>query len=351
VHRNGTERTVFPGAAWAEATSPGALGWSTEKLAEARGFARGAGSTSLMVVHRGQVVLAWGAIDRSTIVASIRKSLLSALYGIHVAAGTIDLSTTLGELGIDDTAPSLTKEEKQATIADLLKCRSGIYHTSNANTEWALAQIPPRGSHRPGTYWCYNNWDFNALGTIFEQLTGRSIFVDFKERIADEIGMQDFKPEHGSYYGSYLSKHPAYHFNMSARDLARFGLLYLNGGSWNGKQIVPSVWVAESTRSHSATPTRLGYGYMWWVGLDKPVRTVAEEQSFSAHGYRGQRLHVFPSLDLLFVHRYAGRDEGDGGIPERKIMQMLDLELEAHPDTAVGSVAGIVSNGRLARTT
>jgi CubicO group peptidase (beta-lactamase class C family) len=264
----------------------------------------------------------------------VRKSLLSALYGIHVAAGTIDLSTTLWELGIDDNEPVLTPEEKSATIGDLLRCRSGIYHPSNASTDWEHSQKPARGSHRPGTYWCYNNWDFNALGTIYEQLVGRSIFVDFKERIADEIGMTSYEPKHGWYYGQHYSKHPAYHFRLSARALARFGWLFLNGGSWNGKQIVPSVWVAESTRAHSSTPGGLGYGYMWWVGMNTPVRSIAEEHSYSARGYRGQLLHVFPNLDLVFVHRFDSNDPSDTGIAERKIFPMVDLVLDAMPDAA-----------------
>jgi CubicO group peptidase (beta-lactamase class C family) len=309
--------------------SPAALGWNTEKLAEARGYARGAGSTSLMAIHQGRVVLSWGDVQCSSIVASVRKSLLSALYGIHVEAGTIDLSMTLEQLGIDDNEPSLTPDEKQATIADLLTCRSGVYHASNAATPWQISQLPPRGSHPPGSYWCYNNWGFNALGTIFEQLTGASIFVDFERRISDEIGMEDFQADHGWYYGQHYSTHPAYHVRMSARDLARFGLLYANGGAWSGKQIVPHDWVVESTRPHAATPSGLGYGFMWYVGLDKPVRTLAEERSFSARGYRGQCLQIFPDLDLVFVHRYA--PENGDGVPERQIMQMLDLVLEALP--------------------
>lgn len=151
-----------------------------------------------------------------------------------------------------------------------------------------LVIIPPRGAHPPGTYWVYNNWDFNALGTIFERLVGRSIFLEFQERIADQIGMTSDKPEHGWYHGQYYSKHPAYQFRMSARVLARFGWLFLNGVSWNNTQVVPSVWVAESTRTHSAiSHGAFGYGYLWWTGRAKVVRTSSDERSYSARGYRG----------------------------------------------------------------
>src|SRR6185295_5991936 len=81
VTRNGVVSGEFPGAAWSEVSAPASAGWDVERLAEARGIARGADSSALMVVHRGQVVLSYGAFDRPTIVASVRKSLLSALYG------------------------------------------------------------------------------------------------------------------------------------------------------------------------------------------------------------------------------------------------------------------------------
>ena len=82
---------VIPGDSWETVASPAAAGWQMEKLAEARGLARGAGSTALLVVHRGRIVLSFGEVERRIHLASVRKSLLSALYGIHVAAGTIDL--------------------------------------------------------------------------------------------------------------------------------------------------------------------------------------------------------------------------------------------------------------------
>jgi len=103
------------------------LSRSELKLAEVRGFASGAGSAALLVVHRGRLVLDVGDTARPMLVASVRKSILSALYGIHVASGTIDLSSTLEQLGIDDNEPALTETERQATICDLLKSRSGVY--------------------------------------------------------------------------------------------------------------------------------------------------------------------------------------------------------------------------------
>jgi CubicO group peptidase (beta-lactamase class C family) len=94
-----------------------------------------------------------GHTAAKTPLASVRKSLLSALIGNAVARGEIDLKATIGNLGIDDNEPSLTAEEKTATVRDLLKARSGVYHAALFETPSMAAQRPPRHSHPPGTFW------------------------------------------------------------------------------------------------------------------------------------------------------------------------------------------------------
>ncbi len=104
------------------------------------------------------------------------------MIGIAVDERKIDLNASIGSLGIDDNAPSLTEAEKAATVADLLKARSGIFHAALYETPGMARLRPPRGSHSPGTFWYYNNWDFNALGTIYERAVGQSIFTAFDEK-------------------------------------------------------------------------------------------------------------------------------------------------------------------------
>src|SRR5262245_15155017 len=227
---------VYPAQEWQTAPSPEAVGWSTAKLAEARAFAEKIGSAAVMIVQGGVVIDAWGETARKFHCHSMRKSLLSALIGIHVHAGHIDMATTLEALGIDDNAPALTPTEKRATITDLLKARSGVYHPAVAETEWMKARRPARGSHFPCTFWYYNNWDFNALGTIFEQTSGTHIYTEFKRRIAEPLQMQDYDITDFGYVGGSDSLHPAYNFRMTARDLARFGLLFLRQGRWQETQ-------------------------------------------------------------------------------------------------------------------
>jgi len=253
---------------------------------------------------------------------SIRKPFLGALYGIYVERGHIKLNVTLADLNIDDIPPSLTDTEKQATVRDLLMSRSGVYHEAAGEIQVMRDARPLRGSHAPGTSFYYNNWDFNALGTIFEQMTGKQIFDTFYQEIAQPIGMVDFTPDDCSYsYEWDRSKHPAYFFRMSTRDMARFGLLYQNYGRWGDEQIVPEEWIRESTRVYPVSnPGGDPYGYLW--------RIIPEEAGFGYGFYHtGLGVHilaVLPEMKFVLVHRVNTNKDFDITWPEiRMLMGMI----------------------------
>ncbi|MFK4259895.1 serine hydrolase domain-containing protein [Agrobacterium tumefaciens] len=293
--------SLFVGRAQAQpwqSIDPASAGWSVEKLKVAQDYAASLKPTAVMVVQDGKVIASWGDVSRKVNVASVRKSLLSALYGIAVAERRIDLSSTLADLGIDDKRPALTATEKQATIRDLLMARSGIYHPGAYETGDMQRKRPERGSHAPRTFWFYNNWDFNALGTIYRQHTGEDIFKSFAQHIAQPIGMQDFSERDGTYVSEQHSTHPAYPFRLSARDAARFGQLYLDGGRWNGRQVIPASWVKASTTAYSSTDRgSMGYGYLWWT-LNPDVFGPG---AALASGYGGQAIAIVPSKHLVVV--------------------------------------------------
>ena len=184
---------VFPGTTWDMPGETPPEGWDAERLRAAEARFQATKPTAVMVVHDGRVVAAWGDVARTVNVASVRKSVLSALYGIAVAEGRIDLTRTLAELAIQDNEPRLTAAERQATIRDLLMSRSGIYHGAAYETFDMARARPPRGSHAPGEFWYYNNWDFNALGTIYTRLTGEDIFEAVQRRIARPTGWEDYE--------------------------------------------------------------------------------------------------------------------------------------------------------------
>jgi len=325
----GTSAQPTPDSTWTVDADPAADGWSAEGLQEARAYADSIGSAAVVIVHEGTIVDEWGEVERRFKCHSIRKSFLSALYGIAVQRGTIDPSATMGELGIDDRN-ALTEQEKTATVRMLLKARSGVYHDALYETPAMEAARPERGSHAPGTFWYYNNWDFNALGTIYEQETGTPIHQAFEDRIAEPIGMQTYDASDGSYVEGEDSIHPAYPFQMTARDMARFGLLYLRDGRWDGTQVVPEFWVKESTVSYSDADEDGGYGYLWWVSVDGQHFEGVDRVPFgtyTARGAGGHTIAVVPDLDLVLVHRTNTFEDRD--IPYSDVGRLLLKILDA----------------------
>lgn len=330
VGQPATAQQVYPGESWDRVASPESAGWSSEKLKAAQDYSKTIKTSAVMIVLGGKVLDDWGETGTRFNVHSIRKSLLTAMYGIHVADGRIDLTKTMGDLGMDDNEPSLTVIEKQATLHDLLKARSGIYHPALYETPGMKAARPQRGSHAPGTFWYYNNWDFNAAGAIFERATKNSLFREFKERIADPLGMQDYRLEDGQYVTGPDSVYAAYPFRLTARDMARFGLLFAREGRWRWRQIVPAQWVKDSVTPYSDAGTSGGYGYMWWVaanGKHVPGASIPDG-SYSARGAGGHYILVIPAYDLVIVHRVNTDIQGNS-VSGEEFGRLVKLILDA----------------------
>ena len=191
--------------------------------------------TAALVHHAGRTIIEVGDVSCPVHIHSMRKSIISALFGQAYDRGEVDLNATLGELGIDDT-PRLTDKEKSARIEDLLAARSGVYLPTDGGD--ALGR-PSRGSHPPGTFWCYNNWDFNVLGNIYERITGRSLFVAFDHDLARPLGMVDWDVyQHGSY--QYRRRYPRWH-NLGTRTTRFICLLEISPD----RAALPQRWTLE----------------------------------------------------------------------------------------------------------
>ena len=258
------------------------------------------GATAVVVSDSDSELLSIGEASATMHCRSIRKPLMGALFGRTVIDGVIDLDATLADLGIDDNVPPpLTSSERAARVRDLLTCRSGVYHPSNHQAR--SVTLPSRGTYRPGTHFLYNNWDFNALGTILERHTRKSMFEDFADTIATPSGMQDFDPSRQHYDIEPWSEHRTYAFHFSTRDLARFGQLYLRGGQHGGSTIIPPEWVIASTRAHAKTGNGPSYGYLWWIAHNGQLfaGTAVPDGSFAAYGAGSQFLLVIPALDRV----------------------------------------------------
>ncbi|MEM6538468.1 MAG: serine hydrolase, partial [Pseudomonadota bacterium] len=261
---------------------------------------------SMVVLKGGEPVFSYGPVDapEPTYTASVRKSILTMLMGQWVDKGVIDVDKTLADLGIDDIQ-GLTEQERTARVKDLLAARSGIYHPAS-NFSGVTDAGPKRGDHAPDTYYWYNNWDFNAVGTIFEELTGASIFDEFSRQFVGPMGLQKFDAEkHKTAKAEHSrenSQHPPYYFLLSSTDLAKLGQLMLQKGVWEGERLLSEDWVEESvaliTPSKEMNPEsfeggELGYGYMWWV-FDPATSDPKFEDAYVARGHFGQYILVMP---------------------------------------------------------
>ncbi|MEN8154556.1 MAG: serine hydrolase [Acidobacteriota bacterium] len=261
---------------------------------------------SIIILENEKIIYEYGPTDKIMNTHSVRKSIMGLLYGIAVEKGLIDINKTLADLEIDAYIP-LTKQEKSATIRDLLMAKSGIYLPAQGEHDSQITDRPKRGSHKPGSYFFMNNFDANALGTIFIQETGSSIGKFMEEYLAKPLGMQDFSEDNVISGGPWFwpkkkSMHKQYYIYMSTRDLARIGVMVSNNGLWNKKQIVPKNWIIESTTSHSdLTKNHInygrydGFGYQWWI--------VSDTETIWTDGYGERFMIIDPSRKLTLVEQ------------------------------------------------
>ncbi|NIM48605.1 MAG: serine hydrolase [Gemmatimonadales bacterium] len=317
-----------PGDHWMRYADVEQAGFDVAKLAAARETWDGLPSSAFMVIADGAVVAAWGEVERRFMCHSVRKSFLTALYGIYWDRGEIELNKTLADLGIDDEPDPLLETEKRARILDLLKARSGVFHPA---AYAGRTDTRPRGSEGPGRYFAYNNWDFNTAATILMQATGADVFEAFDEYFGQPLQMEDWRVSDGYYhYERDKSKYPAYPFRVSARDAARFGLLYARDGMWHDQRILSEHWVRRSSALYSIDSEIMGYGFMWWV-MREPRFT--RHGMFAALGVGNQMIAVLPKTDMVIVNR-ANTYQGEG-TPMPALLDLIEQVLEARTGAPV----------------
>jgi CubicO group peptidase (beta-lactamase class C family) len=302
---------TYPDSSWQLVTNIARNSWNNDSLNKLKSFIiDSTNSTGVVVIQSGKILFEYGDTKETSYIASCRKSILSMLYGPFVADGTIDLAASIEQLHIDDVG-GLLPEEKKATIKDLLTARSGVYHAAS-NEGDASAMAPRRGSVEPGSFWLYNNWDFNVAGYILEQRTGKTIYQLIDSMFAKPLHMQDWNINEQRKTGDTTrSKYLAYHIWFSTRDMARIGYLMLRNGRWKDEQIIPADWIKKTTAVVSTRKQAVeektayyhfGYGYLWWI-WDEPYNKGAYQNAYSATGAYGQFITVLPKLDVVVAFK------------------------------------------------
>lgn len=295
--------------------------------------------TSLLVMQNGEIryedyFLGTERQDRR-ISWSIAKSYLSALFGILLDEGAI------GSLDdqVTQYVPSLKGTAYDgASIRNVLNMASGIvfdedYLDKNSDINRMGRAIALGGTlddfaasftetfAAPGETWQYVSIDTHVIGMVIRGATGRSVTALLTEKVIAPLGLEQD--------GYYVTDGAGVAFvlgglNFTTRDYARFGQMILQNGSYNGRQIVPADWIAESTAASAPTKSgKIGYGYQWWI----PVG--AHEGEFLGRGVYGQYLYVDQSRDVVIVATGADRRFRDKGVNKsnvemfRKIVQSL----------------------------
>jgi CubicO group peptidase (beta-lactamase class C family) len=275
---------------------------------------------SLLVVHKGDIVLERYApgVDMTTKTRtwSTAKSIAATLIGIAVGEGKLALDAPLpfrnwgpGRGPVPDSDP-----RTRITLRSVLNMSSGLYPVdSNQNAYVSGSPLGyfggvstvlgalDRGIVRDqGTTWDYENYDsllgVYALKTV---IGDQQKYLEFPRRaLFDRIGMRNTIAGVDR-FGDYVLSSQVY---TNARDLARFGMLYLNGGTWNGKRIVPESWI-RFARTPAPATRHLGriYGGQFWLVPDD--LTDLPQDAYSTAGSRGQFTIIIPSYDLVIVRR------------------------------------------------
>ena len=230
---------------------------------------------------------------------SMAKSFYAALILISIDRGEIE---SLDEK-VSNYLPFFDDERKVITIRQLLNMSSGLEYPDHQHETMFFRKDHLEYSKKiklekkPDTLFEYNNVNSMLLGEILEIATGSKADVLLEERILDKIGI----------YNKTLWRDEAQNvltyccIDMSARDYAKFGQLFSNGGSWNGEQIISKELVDETFQYVWDTPNwwtdeKRGYSLHWWVS-----RYTEESKIFNASGRFGQYIFVDPENDVVFV--------------------------------------------------
>lgn len=304
---------------WATA-APSDHGMDTDRLDEARQYAfdPAKNTQSVVVVRNGVIVAEWyeDGRDASSFATSwsVAKSFTSALIGIAIDEGLIESV----DVSMADFLPQWRGTEKEAiTLRDVLSMATGLDWTESYSPAGGpseiIRMIVNEVDHLdfvasrplevpPGSRFSYSSGDTMLLSGVLQSVTGGAAVQYAREKLFDPIGMApvDWWSDATGQTATYCC------IDTPARSFARFGLLYLRGGDWNGTQVVPSAWVDESTSPNEAT---IHYGYQWW--LTGRSRDGLPEEVYSARGHDGQFIYVVPSLDLVVV-RNGHYDKYDG---------------------------------------
>lgn len=265
---------------------------------------------------------------------SASKSIVGLLYGIALAAGKVPAPEDRLMPSFPEYA-DLAVDPKRArwTLHHVLSMTMGtewneaMPYTNPANSETAMDMAPDRYRYildrpivmEPGQHWVYNGGATALLGKLIARGTGKSLHEYAREVLFDPLGIGPtdwYADKSGELFA-------ASGLRMTPRDLARIGELTLRGGVWNGRSVVPADWIARSTSPLVHIAEERHYGYQWYnleFTMETPTMRRSNQRLWNATGNGGQRLTVFPGLELVVVTMAGNYNVKDNNLPPLRVI-------------------------------
>lgn len=288
-----------------------------------------------MIIRRGFVAAEWGDVDRVDMTFSVTKSYLSTVAGLAVDQGLIrDVHDPVRRYVRDGTFD--LQHNREITWHHLLTQTSDWSGELWGKPDWADRPVGnnpekwrDRELHEPGTHFKYNDVRVNLLAYCLTHVFRKPLPVVLREQVMDPIGASPSWRWHG-YENSWVTidgqkmqvvsggGHWGGGMFISTRDHARFGLLFLRDGNWNGKQLISRDWIKAARVPAEA---KKDYGYMWWLNTNQDRVNTAPASSYSAAGFGGNYIYVDPENDLLVVLRWT---PDLGGVVARVLESLTD---------------------------
>jgi CubicO group peptidase (beta-lactamase class C family) len=253
---------------------------------------------------------------------SVTKSVTSTLVGIALGEHTLGgLQQPIGRLLARHLPPRADPRLRRATLEQLLTMTAGLPADPPDDTppglvrarDWVRFVLSQHPATTPGARFAYSSDGSHLLSAIIADATGQPTLGYAQAKLFEPLGIASdhpfeplLAPRNQAAYQragfAWPTDPQGYHLGfaflkLTARDLAKLGYLYLKGGAWEGRQVVPAAYVRASTQTHIRTgdPHAPGYGYQWWTMTEQGHR------GFAALGLGGQLVEVLPDLDLVVV--------------------------------------------------
>lgn len=335
-------------------SSPEAQGVNVEGLVRALSYlgsvAGHDGAREVVIIRNGQLIHQGEAATRRHGIHSVTKVFTTTALGLLIRQGKLELSTKAAEL-----YPALTEHYPHVELRHLAAMTSGYRAVGDEprpdgyahGTSFNFTKPHPKPLFVPGSSYAYWDSAYNLLAYLLTRSAGEPLQDLLQREVMTRLGISkaDWSwGSYGRYGGAWLNSGSGnydQHVTMNALNLAKLGLLYLNGGRLREEQLLPVAFVRDATRVQVSTDASLGqpesgfdgrgcYGFGWWVQAQRSGSSKwpgVPADTFAASGYNNNDMFILPKFNLVFVR--TGLDQCDKAITDTQYGQFLSLLIQA----------------------